>query len=228
MSRIKVLNVAEKPSVAREVSTCLSGNTARRVAGGCGLSECFSWPCNTTLTAHSLCCCRARVWNHLFDYNLNGQQCEMVFAAVAGHLQSLDFTSQHKNWTSCSPIDLYTAPVVKYVPEVCEPQESWRVARRQSVCIEKSYSAATLLAMLVCRANRTCCATWNNRLAIVNGLYFGSTVTGREKTLPLRYTNVLPACLPAACLPACLLARSLARLLAKVESDVLFYVKCIL
>ena len=65
-------------------------------------------------------CCRNRVWNHLFDYNLNGQQCEMVFAAVAGHLQSLDFTEQHKKWHSCSPVELYTAPVVKFVPEVSE------------------------------------------------------------------------------------------------------------
>ena len=42
----------------------------------------------------------------------------MVFAAVAGHLQSLDFTDQHKKWHSCNPVDLYTAPVVKFVPEV--------------------------------------------------------------------------------------------------------------
>ena len=34
MSRIRVLNVAEKPSVAREVATCLSNNTTRRVSGG--------------------------------------------------------------------------------------------------------------------------------------------------------------------------------------------------
>ncbi len=42
----------------------------------------------------------------------------MVFAAVAGHLQSLDFTEQYKKWHGCAPVELYTAPVVKFVPEV--------------------------------------------------------------------------------------------------------------
>lgn len=32
--RIRVLNVAEKPSVSREVSNCLSGGTARRLNAG--------------------------------------------------------------------------------------------------------------------------------------------------------------------------------------------------
>ncbi|DBB17906.1 hypothetical protein WJX82_005956 [Trebouxia sp. C0006] len=90
--RIKVLNVAEKPSVQREVSSCLSGGTATRVPSG-------------------------RISNYVFEYSINGQPCEMVFAAVAGHLQSLDFTEQYKKWHGCAPVELYTAPVVKFVPE---------------------------------------------------------------------------------------------------------------
>jgi len=43
----------------------------------------------------------------------------MVFSAVAGHLQSLDFPDTHKKWHSCAPVDLFTAPVIKFVPEVC-------------------------------------------------------------------------------------------------------------
>ncbi|DBA87673.1 TPA: hypothetical protein ACH3X1_004680 [Trebouxia sp. C0004] len=90
--RIRVLNVAEKPSVQREVSSCLSGGTAARVPSG-------------------------RCSNYVFEYNINGQPCEMVFAAVAGHLQSLEFTEQYKKWHGCAPVELYTAPVVKFVPE---------------------------------------------------------------------------------------------------------------
>ncbi|KAL3140647.1 hypothetical protein ABBQ32_005213 [Trebouxia sp. C0010 RCD-2024] len=90
--RLRVLNVAEKPSVSREVSNCLSGGTARRINAG-------------------------HIQNYAFDYSINGQQCEMVFSAVAGHLQSLDFTDSHKKWHSCPPVDLYTAPVIKFVPE---------------------------------------------------------------------------------------------------------------
>lgn len=112
-----MLNVAEKPSVAREVSACLSGNTSRRVSGGYVQFNTLLIPF-PFLNKSQQSCCRGHVWNQLFDYNLNGQQCEMVFAAVAGHLQSLDFTEQHKKWHSCSPVELYTAPVVKFVPEV--------------------------------------------------------------------------------------------------------------
>lgn len=43
---------------------------------------------------------------------------DMVFTSVAGHLMELDFTQQHKRWRSCSPLELYTAPVVKAVPDV--------------------------------------------------------------------------------------------------------------
>lgn len=42
----------------------------------------------------------------------------MVFTSVAGHLLELDFTPQHKKWHSCSPVELYTAPVQKVVPQV--------------------------------------------------------------------------------------------------------------
>ena len=67
--------------------------------------------------ANSTTCCR-RCSNYVFEYNITGQPCEMVFAAVAGHLQSLDFTEQYKKWHGCAPVELYTAPVVKFVPEV--------------------------------------------------------------------------------------------------------------
>ena len=42
----------------------------------------------------------------------------MVFAAVAGHLQALEFAEGFKKWHACLPGDLYTAPVHKFVPEV--------------------------------------------------------------------------------------------------------------
>lgn len=42
----------------------------------------------------------------------------MVFTSVAGHLMELDFPDGLKKWHACSPLDLYTAPVVKVVPQV--------------------------------------------------------------------------------------------------------------
>ena len=42
----------------------------------------------------------------------------MVFTSVAGHLMELDFTDDMKKWRSCSPVDLYGAPVLKKIPQV--------------------------------------------------------------------------------------------------------------
>jgi DNA topoisomerase-3 len=42
----------------------------------------------------------------------------MVFTSVAGHLTELDFPLSHKGWRTCSPLDLFAAPVHKTVPGV--------------------------------------------------------------------------------------------------------------
>lgn len=68
-----------------------------------------------------VCTNRARfnpIWE--FGYTINGTPCDMVFTSVAGHLMELDFTQQHKRWRSCSPLELYNAPVVKAVPDVSQ------------------------------------------------------------------------------------------------------------
>lgn len=66
---------------------------------------------------HSLCRSPYNpIWE--FGYTINGQQCDMVFTSVAGHLMELEFPAQYKRWRACSPLDLYTAPVVKDVPAV--------------------------------------------------------------------------------------------------------------
>lgn len=71
---------------------------------------------NSAVVLH---CLRARfnpIWE--FGYTIQGTPCDMVFTSVAGHLMQMDFTQQHKRWHSCSPLELYTAPVVKTVPDV--------------------------------------------------------------------------------------------------------------
>eukprot|EP00882_Tetradesmus_deserticola_P026563 GHRQ01029314.1.p1 GENE.GHRQ01029314.1~~GHRQ01029314.1.p1 ORF type:complete len:131 (+),score=8.90 GHRQ01029314.1:381-773(+) len=92
---VKVLNVAEKPSVAKEVSRILSNGAARSRRGRSQYNP---------------------IWE--FCYTINGQQCDMVFTSVAGHLMELEFAAQYKRWRGCSPLDLYTAPVIKDVPPV--------------------------------------------------------------------------------------------------------------
>ncbi len=57
------------------------------------------------------------IWE--FGYTIPGAgPCDMVFTSVAGHLMALDFPDHLKKWGSCAPLELYTAPVRKFVPKV--------------------------------------------------------------------------------------------------------------
>ncbi|KAL3337369.1 hypothetical protein AABB24_029834 [Solanum stoloniferum] len=94
---IRVLNVAEKPSVAKAVSGILSKNQpgGMRVRDG-----------------------RSR-YNKIFEFNytIRNQPCQMLFTSVTGHLMELEFDERYRKWHSCDPLDLYNAPVRKFVPE---------------------------------------------------------------------------------------------------------------
>ena len=94
MAPIRVLNVAEKPSVAKEVSRVLNGGSlppSRR-----GPSQ-----YNTI---------------YEFPYTVENRQCTMAFTSVTGHLMEVDFEPAHKNWKGCNPgVLIEGAPVVKRV-----------------------------------------------------------------------------------------------------------------
>ncbi|KAJ8769133.1 hypothetical protein K2173_000908 [Erythroxylum novogranatense] len=91
---INVLNVAEKPSVAKSVSGILSRNQLRVREGRSRYNKIFE-----------------------FNYSINGQACHMLFTSVTGHLMELEFEESFRKWHSCDPADLYLAPVRKSVPE---------------------------------------------------------------------------------------------------------------
>ncbi|KAF5745103.1 DNA topoisomerase 3-alpha isoform X1 [Tripterygium wilfordii] len=93
--QINVLNVAEKPSVARSVATILSRNQGMRMREGRS-------PYNKIFE---------------FEYTIQGQPCHMIFTSVTGHLMELDFDDRFRKWHSCDPAQLFHAPVCKFVPE---------------------------------------------------------------------------------------------------------------
>jgi hypothetical protein len=41
----------------------------------------------------------------------------MRFTAVAGHLTELEFEHHHK-WHSCAPVELFSAPIKRFVQQV--------------------------------------------------------------------------------------------------------------
>lgn len=53
-----------------------------------------------------------------FPFELEGRAVTMVVTSVLGHLMGMDFAPPFDNWTHCSPVQLFTAPVVKTVAAV--------------------------------------------------------------------------------------------------------------
>ena len=39
----------------------------------------------------------------------------MIVTSVAGHIMDLEFAKEFQGWTSCNPVALFTAPIVKSV-----------------------------------------------------------------------------------------------------------------
>nr|XP_031860656.1 uncharacterized protein CI109_003987 [Kwoniella shandongensis]KAA5527728.1 hypothetical protein CI109_003987 [Kwoniella shandongensis] len=94
---MKVLCVAEKPSIAKSITEILSGGR---------------W--NTRDGRHQY------IRNYDFDYNLppplgNGRGADFTVTAVLGHLTSSDFDDDHRKWSSCDPFALFDAQVLTYV-----------------------------------------------------------------------------------------------------------------
>lgn len=88
----RVLNVAEKNDVAKNVANILGrGSVSRR--------EGYS------------------VYNKVYDFTVSipclGTNCNMVMTSVSGHLLNYDFTAQHAKWHTCDPKVLFTAPIIE-------------------------------------------------------------------------------------------------------------------
>lgn len=103
---MKILCVAEKPSIARSISEILSSGNGLRNRPG---KDQY---------------CR----NYEFDYRMppgsvvgrDGDMVKMVITSVKGHLMGSDFPEQYRKWTSCSPDELFTAPIETFVSKDCK------------------------------------------------------------------------------------------------------------
>jgi len=89
---MKVLCVAEKPSIAKGITNILSNGR---------------WETKKNR--------KDGMPNYCFPFNLNGENCDMVVTAVIGHLMNYDFSQEYQNWRSCQPMKLFEAPIVRNV-----------------------------------------------------------------------------------------------------------------
>ncbi|XP_064477932.1 DNA topoisomerase 3-alpha-like [Ornithodoros turicata] len=95
---MKVLNVAEKNDAAKNISDLMSHGRFRRRDGLSRFNKIYE-----------------------FDYRLLGSNCKMSMTSVSGHLLNLDFTGTHRKWHSCSPVELFDAPVARECPPDYDP-----------------------------------------------------------------------------------------------------------
>eukprot|EP01080_Neovahlkampfia_damariscottae_P003222 gene3222-5537_t len=87
---MKILHVAEKPDAAKKISGILSNNQAQRRPG-------------------------KSKYNSIYEFKYKNN--DMVFTSVSGHLYDMDFEDNFRQWGSCDPVQLFEAPIVKFVPE---------------------------------------------------------------------------------------------------------------
>lgn len=94
---LKILSVAEKPSVAKEVARIVSDNGQNMsTREGCSrFNKCFD------------------IRQCMFD----NRQASMTMTSVSGHMMELDFDGNHRKWDSCRPEDLFNAPLNHTVKE---------------------------------------------------------------------------------------------------------------
>ena len=114
---MRVLCVAEKPSIAKAVTGILSGGqyqTVRRRGGDLELTRQHNGQ-------HKYC------KNYSFGYRLPPapQHHDFVVTSVLGHLTCSDFDEQLKSWRSCDPSQLFDAEIHHFVNPVRELSCGW-------------------------------------------------------------------------------------------------------
>ncbi|CEJ81921.1 Putative DNA topoisomerase 3 [[Torrubiella] hemipterigena] len=94
LEKMRVLCVAEKPSISKAVAGHLSGGRYETRSTG-----------------------NQYIKNYSFDFNF-GQpwgDCSVTMTCVTGHLTNVEFTAAHKNWSYPPPETLFNAPIVTSV-----------------------------------------------------------------------------------------------------------------
>lgn len=91
---MRVLCVAEKPSIARAIAQALGGGA---------------------VDSHVSSCKYIRNYRLTYQFAMWGP-CEVTVTAVLGHLTNVRFDEPYNNWDGVSPRSLYSAPISVYVP----------------------------------------------------------------------------------------------------------------
>ncbi|KAF2078252.1 hypothetical protein CYY_000442 [Polysphondylium violaceum] len=148
---MRVLNVAEKPSAANEIQSILSNRKSSKKQGKSQYNPIFE-----------------------FKYKIFGQECDMVFTSVIGHLKSTDIKSPNNEWSACQPIDLFHVDIIKFVPDDKKKieQQLKDEARRADVLIlwldcDKEGENIAFEVLDVCKSVKRTLRVWRARFSAI-------------------------------------------------------------
>ncbi|EKX73240.1 DNA topoisomerase III, putative [Theileria equi strain WA] len=96
----RIFNVAEKPSVARNITEILSNGKSTKEFTNSRMNPVFS-----------------------FTYHIDGEVSKMYFTSVKGHLSSLEFDPSYSNWNRTPIHELFTAPTYQIIIKDCKDIE---------------------------------------------------------------------------------------------------------
>lgn len=113
---IKILNVAEKNDVAKSIAAQVSKGTSKMVKVFLKLNKKIS---NYSILQRNGLSPYNKIYE--FEADLFNRRCLMIMTSVSGHLLSLDFPIQYKNWRNIPPVELFSAPVYKTCTPDYEP-----------------------------------------------------------------------------------------------------------
>ena len=86
---MKILNVAEKPSVAKEVTKILSKGAYNSVHSDSKFNPVYE-----------------------FNFPLKGNSVNMIFTSVTGHLMKIEFLEEYSNWNQVNPSILLKGNII--------------------------------------------------------------------------------------------------------------------
>lgn len=100
---MRVLCVAEKPSIAKSIAQILSGGKYTTVSRGF-----------VGRVSYGLRLCKRNTSSKFikdYDFDYPQTRSQYTVTAVAGHLMNQDFRSDFKSWNSCDPFSLFDARI---------------------------------------------------------------------------------------------------------------------
>lgn len=92
--------------------------------------------CNVPCPSSSCATLPNLQYNQIFEFencSMMGQTVNMKITSVTGHLMEIEFAEPlGKRWGACQPVELFTAPLVKYVKDVRGfPWEGWIIRQKR-------------------------------------------------------------------------------------------------